>query len=245
MCGALARKDFFVRYRRATFGVLWAVALPALQAVVLSVILSRVAIIAVPHYSVFIFSGSVAWAYISASVAAGSTSIVDNAALSSKIYFPRAVLPISVCLSNLFAMAISVPILVVVGLIFGVRPGLHSLYLAPATLLALAFAMALTLTLAAAHVYLRDVKYAVQAALMVWFYVTPVFYPLSMLHGVARTVVELNPVTGIVQLFDAGSLADFGFGAGPVLVSVAWTVALAILGLILHSKLDRSFADLL
>jgi lipopolysaccharide transport system permease protein len=91
----LARKDFYVRYRRATFGLLWAAALPLLQALVLAYVVSRFATFETrQHYAVFVLSGTVAWSTFSAIVSAGSTAIVDGSGLSTKIYFPRIVLPL-------------------------------------------------------------------------------------------------------------------------------------------------------
>src|SRR3954451_13382522 len=86
----LARKDFYVRYRRATFGLLWAAALPLLQAVALAFVVSRFATFETgSRYWVFVLAGTVAWSTFSAIVGAGSTAIVDGASLSTKIYFPR------------------------------------------------------------------------------------------------------------------------------------------------------------
>lgn len=245
LCGALARKEFFVRFRRTALGALWAVALPALQAAVLTVVVSRIARTPVEDFALYVFAGTVAWAYFSTSLGSGATSIVDNSALSSKIYFPRVLLPLSVCLSNVFGLAISVAILLVAASVTGVLPGRHTLLLVPGVVLAVAFTTALTTVLAAAHVYLRDVKFAVQAALLVWFYGTPIFYALSMIDGTVRTVLELNPLAGVVQLFQAGTLPEASVGLVPVLASVGWTVSLAVAALVLHCRLDRSFADLL
>jgi lipopolysaccharide transport system permease protein len=244
LCGALARKDFFVRYRRATFGVLWAVALPAIQAVILAVVLSRVARIATQHYALYILSGTVGWTFFSACLGLGATSVVDNASLTSKIYFPRAVLPIAVCFSNLFALVISVVVLLFAQLIAGVLPGVQTLLLLPATALDVILSTVLALTLSALHVYLRDVKYAVQAALLVWFYITPVFYPLSRLHGWSRAVVEANPATGVVQLFHAAVVNEPVQGAA-VLATSVWVLALGAVAVVLHCRFDRNFADLL
>jgi ABC-type polysaccharide/polyol phosphate export permease len=245
LCWTIARKDFFVRYRRAAFGVLWAVALPAVQALVLSIVLKRVARIDVPHYSVFIFSGVVGWSYFSMTVGAGATSIVDSSSLSSKIYFPRAVLPISVCISGMFTLAVSVAVLLVVQVIAGVGFGLHVLYFIPAFVLVGLLATAFTLTLSAAQVYLRDIKYAVQAAMLVWFYVTPIFYPLSLLDGTLKALVIANPMTGVVELFHAASVGYSDHLAAAVGVTAGWTVALMAVGLWLHCRYDRLVADLL
>jgi lipopolysaccharide transport system permease protein len=245
LCWTLARKDFFVRYRRATFGMLWAAALPAIQAVVLSVVLSRVTRIKVDHFSTFIFCGVVMWTYFSASLGTGATSIVDNSAMSSKIYFPRAILPVSACLSALFTLGVSLSVLLVVAAITGVSFGAHTLLIVPAALLNTLFVSSLTLVLAGAHVYFRDVKYFVQAALLLWFYLTPIFYPLSLLHGAILRVVEVNPVAGIIEL---AHLALFGHAdhLGVVLAtSLGWTALLLGLAVWIHCRFDRFFADLM
>jgi lipopolysaccharide transport system permease protein len=244
LCVTLARKDFFVRYRRAALGIVWAIALPALQAVVLAVILSRVARIDVPHYAVFILSGIVAWTYFSTTLGVASTSIVDNSALSSRIYFPRAVLPISACLSNLFALVISFVITLVVAILSGVWPGWSLFYIVPGLLLTFLLTASATLVLSAAHVYFRDVRYAVQAVLLVWFYVTPVFYPITLLHGLARRAVEANPVTGCVELFHAAVVGG-EVSAVSIAYTAAWTALLLVAAVILHCRHDRTFADLL
>lgn len=244
LCITLARKDFFVRYRRALFGLLWAVALPAVQAAVLAVVLTRVARISVPHYSVFIFSGIVGWSFFTVSLSAGATAIVDNSSLSSRIYFPRAVLPLAACFSNVFSLLITIVVLLILGLIAGAAPGLHTLYVIPAAVLLVVFTAALTLVLAALHVYFRDVKYAVQAALLVWFYVTPIFYPLSLMHGWVYKLVLVNPATGFVTLFQAGGVGVTPRLA-PIVSALVWTTVLSAVALVVHCRRDRLFADLL
>jgi lipopolysaccharide transport system permease protein len=246
LCTILARKEFFVRYRRATFGVLWAVALPAIQAVVLAVVLARVAKISVPHYPIFIFSGTVGWTYFSTGLAAASSAIVDNSALSSRIYFPRAVLPIASCLANVFALVISVVIMLVVAAAFGLLPSVRTLYVFPGAVLVLVITVAMTLVLSGLHVYFRDIRYAVQAALLVWFYLTPVFFPLSLLrHSWVRAVVIVNPLTGPIQLFHAAVVPGYRIAPVALISTGAWTIALLGAALVLHCRRDRLFADLL
>jgi ABC-type polysaccharide/polyol phosphate export permease len=101
-----------------------------------------------------------------------------------------------------------------------------------------------TLVLSAAHVYFRDVRYAVQAVLLVWFYVTPVFYPITLLHGLARRAVEANPVTGCVELFHAAVVGG-EVSAVSIAYTAAWTALLLVAAVILHCRHDRTFADLL
>jgi ABC-type polysaccharide/polyol phosphate export permease len=104
--------------------------------------------------------------------------------------------------------------------------------------------LALTLVLSATHVYFRDAVYLVQASLLVWFYATPIFYPISRLHGVAHTVITINPFTGVVEVFHAAILGATVSATAP-LITVAWSIGLLAIASVLHRRLDRSFADLL
>jgi ABC-type polysaccharide/polyol phosphate export permease len=214
------------------------------QAVVLAVILSRVARISVPHYSAFIFSGIVGWTYVAGTVGAGASSIVDNSALSSRIYFPRAILPLALCASNGFALVVSACIALIVGWSSGAGLGVHNFLLIPAVVLIVVFACGLTLLLSAVHVYFRDTVFFVQALLLIWFYATPVFYPLSLLHGAVHTIILINPLTGAVGLFHAAVIGG-GVNIAACALTIGWTLGLLVVAAFLHSKYDRSFADLL
>jgi ABC-type polysaccharide/polyol phosphate export permease len=241
----LARADFHVRYKRATFGVLWAVAVPVLQSVVLAVVFSHIIRVADGRaFAAYVLAGVLAWSYFALSTTAASTAIVDGSNLTDKVWFPRAVLPMVPCLANLPGLCVSIAVLVV-GL-----PFLHSeigprlLLLLPAVLLLLSFTLALGLGLAALHVYFRDVKFLVQAGLLVWFYVTPIAYAKGMLGGLAR-LADFNPMTGVVALFQMAAVGHTAHWQRAVLVSVATTVVVAVLALEAQRRHDRLFADLL
>lgn len=244
LLATLAGRDFFVRYRRAAFGVGWSVVLPAVQAAVLAVVLSRVTEVRVEHFPVYILSGIVPWTYFLSTVTTGSTSIVDGSSLTSRIYFPRAVLPLAVCGSNAVGLGIGTVVLMVAVVVSGAWPGFDVLWLVPAALLLIAVAAGFALVLSAAHVWFRDTKYAVQAAAFAWFWVTPVFYPLELLSGWLRVLVEVNPATGPVELFHAAALGRDPSGAA-VAWSVGWAVVLLATALAVHCRRDRLFTDLL
>lgn len=245
LCGTLARKDFFVRYRRATFGILWAVAVPVIQAVVLSQVLGRVTNLAVPHFTVYVFSGIAGWSYFTQTINGATTSIVDNSSMSSRIYFPRSILPIAAALSNIFTLVITAVILFIVVVATHIPLQWKMLTLLPAALLCFLMTASLGLVLSALHVYFRDVVYIVQASLLVLFYLTPVFYPMSRLHnGVIRFIVLVNPLTGVIQLFHWAVLPVSDLAA-PLYSTLIWTGCLWVIALTLHSRLDRSFADML
>jgi ABC-type polysaccharide/polyol phosphate export permease len=242
----LARKEFYVRYRRASFGLLWAVGLPLVQAGVLALVFSKVVHIQTGQsYPVFMFSGVLPWSFFSLTLTSSSTAIVDNAGMSSKIYFPRAVLPIVTVLAALLGFLISIPLLIGFSLAFGASLDWHVVILVPATLLTTALAIAFGLLLSALHVYFRDIRYLVAAALTAWIYLTPIIYPLNYAPQSIRWLIKINPVTGAVELFRLALIgADPGW-ALTVIVAVAWTIVLTVCGLTMHRRYDRVFADLL
>ena len=246
----LARKDFFVRYRRATFGMIWAAALPLMQAMVLAFIVSRFVKFDTNggaiggSYVAFVLSGTVPWQCFAGMLNGGSTSIVDGANLSAKIYFPRIVLPLANGLTAAYGLVLSIVAVFAVSLITGVDLGPDVLYIVPGILLGLWLGASFAVVLSALHVYFRDVRYLVQAALLVWVYLTPVIYPLSFI-GDARKFIMVNPMTGVVELYRAATVGAEAGWEWAVLWSVCWCVVLTIFGLFLHRRFDRVFVDLL
>lgn len=245
LLGVMARKEFFVRYRRASFGLVWAVGIPLIQALVLAVVLRHfVRFHTNGPYPVFVFSGVLAWNFFSSAVASATGSIVDNRDISTKIYFPRSVFPAMTVLSGAYGLVLTSVLLLVFEAGFGTVPGFRTIVLLPAIALALCLTMAAGLVLAALQVYFRDVKFLVQAALVGWFYVTPVFYPLSAVGRIAPWV-RVNPMTGVVELFRVATVgADSSW---PITLgwSLAWTVSLMAVATVLYRRFDRVFADLL
>jgi ABC-type polysaccharide/polyol phosphate export permease len=246
LLAVLARKDFYVKYRRASLGMLWAVGLPLFQAGVMAVVFSNVIEFETgTDYPVFVFSGFLGWTFFSTTLSAASTSIVDGASLSSRIYFPRAVLPLAAVVTNLYGFVINIGVLFLLCLGFGVPLGIDALLLVPATALMTALTVAFALLTSALHVYFRDIRYLVVAAMTAWFYVTPVLYPLDLADGPLRRVIEVNPVTGVVQLFRAATVgADPGW-IGTVAITGVWVVVVGAAATALQHRFDRVFSDLL
>ncbi|HET6793747.1 MAG TPA: ABC transporter permease [Acidimicrobiales bacterium] len=242
----LARKDFYVRYRRAAFGLSWAVALPLIQSVVLAVVFSRVVHVRTgANLAAFVLSGLVGWTYFSSTLSVAATSIVDNSGMSSRIYFPRALLPLVSVVANLYGFAVTVVVLVILCPILGTGLGPRIVLLVPATVLVIAVTSGFALVASALHVYFRDIRYFVTAALVVWFYLTPIFYPRSLATGLLAPVLLANPLTGVVELFRAATVgAAPGLGAS-VAVSCGWAVGLLVVAARLHRRHNRVFSDLL
>jgi lipopolysaccharide transport system permease protein len=241
----LARKDFYVRYRRASIGLLWAIGLPLIQALVLVVIFTRITNFHLSvSYPVFVITGMVSWSFFSGALVGATTAIVDGAGLASKVYFPRATLPIISILSNFHGYIPSLAILLGLAAIFKASLGLHLILLVPATLLMLGLAIGFALVLAALHVYFRDMKYIVQAIILPWFWASGVVYPLKSLGSLGRWL-EFNPAVGMIQIYRAALGTATQGWRGPALITLAWVVVLFCAALPLYRRYDRVFVDLL
>lgn len=245
----LARSDFHVRYKRASFGVLWAVAVPAVQAAAVATVFSHF----VPvnegfSYAAFAVAGVLAWGYFGLTLGIGSTAIVEGSDLADKVWFPRSILVLVPCLANLPGLLVSITIFLISLPLFGEGYGAHTAFLVPAVILLVAFTTALSLVLSALHVYFRDVRYLVQAALLVLFYLTPIVYPPLAVGDLAGWL-DLNPMTGAVNLFHWAAVGNPDAWADDVtrsiVITVGATVALVVVAMEVHRRHDRLFVDLL
>jgi len=241
----LAVKDFRTRYKRAAFGVTWALAVPALQATIMAIVFAHVVKTGGSRsFPIYIISGVVAFSYFSSTLPVASTSIVDGASMTDKVWFPRALLPIVPCLSNLVGLLVTTAFIPAFMPVFGVNYSMAMLLVLPALGLLLAFTLALALVLSALQVYFRDVKFIVQALLMVWMYVTPIVYTQRLL-GRFGALEDANPLTGIVTLMHMAFVGPQPQWLAPVCVSIGASVVLLVTATWAHARHDRLFVDLL
>lgn len=239
----LARQDFAARYRSASLGLLWSVFLPLFQGAVLAVVFTHVVRIHTGvSYPVFLIAGMNAWTYFNTAFNTGATAIADTGALAGRVYFPRLLLPAMPAAANFPSLAIANVVLVLLMVVFGV-PLTWRLVLLPVVMAATAvLAFGFAALAALAHVYFRDVRYLITAGLIIWFYGTPVIYPLHLAKSLQPLVVA-NPVTGIVQ---AVRWTVFGTAerVGPaVLVTLAWTCVLLVASLLAFRRHERIAVD--
>jgi lipopolysaccharide transport system permease protein len=247
----LAAKDFHARYRSAALGVLWSVALPVLQGIILSIVFTKLVKIPITDgisYPVFVLSGTIMWSFFTGSLNAGSTVIVDQGAIAGKVYFPRLILSISPPLANSVSFVLSALVLVPVMIVAGVplKPTLLLFPVAMAMIFVLVILLGSLTSLL--HVYFRDTRYVVQASLMVMLYATPVIYPLERaaapgVSPIFKWILLLNPVTGPLVL---ARWCVFGRGAyvAPALfLSLLWCVALTVVSLLAYRRHERVAVD--
>ena len=243
----LARRDFHVRYRRPSFGLLWVIAVPIIQAAVLSIIFTRVVRFSTPgmSYPVFMISGITAWLFFSSTVSGSVTAITSGGNLATKVYFPRAILPLVLVRSNLYGFPHRVAIVLAAALIFGQGIGPEIVLLVPAVALMVLLTSAFALVFAAMQVYFRDTSFLLSAVLQAWFWGSAVFYPISRAgDGLLRLAMTINPATGMIYLFRSATVG-WPIEWALIISTVAWSFGLLLFAVYLYRRFNRVFTDLL
>ncbi len=241
----LTWRDIKVRYKQATLGIAWAILQPMLTTAITSVVfgyLLKVDTGSLP-YPVFTLAALLPWHLFQLSLQKSSISLVGNANLITKIYFPRIIIPLSSVLAVLVDFAISLILLFIVMLFYKLPFTWNMLWLIPLTLLSILAALAVGLWLSALNVQYRDIQQMVPFLLQIWMYATPIVYPITIIpEGTIRYLYSLNPMVGVVQGF---RWALFG-GSPPdmtLLFSSAAVLILLISGLFFFRRMEKTFAD--
>ena len=240
-------RDIKVRYKQTILGALWAVIQPLFTMLVFTIFFHRLG--GVPSdglpYPVFSFAGLVPWQFFQTGVTHGSESVVTNARLVTKVYFPRTALPTSAVLAGLVDLAIAMGVLLILMAYYGVAPPIYALFLPLFLILAVVTALGVSLWLAGLNAKYRDVRYTTTFMLQAWLFLTPVAYPASLLEEPwQRTLYALNPMVGVVEGFRWSLLPGTETSTGSMIfVSSAVSLVVLISGAFYFRRLERSFAD--
>lgn len=233
------------RYAQSALGIGWAVVQPVMTMLVFTVVFGRWAGIGSDGtpYALFSFCGLVPWTFFAAAVNGASTALVSNAAMVSKIYFPRLVLPFSTVLARMVDLAITSTLLVGMLVVFGRLPG-PGVVLVPAFLLLLVMAaLGISLWLSSMAVQYRDVAYALTFTTQILMYVSPVIYPASRVPERFRLIYGLNPMAGIIEGLRSALLGTPAMPWDLIVPGALVTVVLFVSGLFYFRRSERLFAD--
>jgi ABC-type polysaccharide/polyol phosphate export permease len=242
----LTLRDIRVRYKQAMLGIGWAVFQPLAGVVVFTIVFRRLAHIesdGLP-YPVFAYVGLIVWTYTSGAVTRATQSLVSNANLVTKVYFPRLVIPLAAVFPGLLDLAVSLPVLVVLWAIYDVGPGWAVLTLPLWVVAAMIVAFAVGLLLSALNVRYRDVNQAITLIVSLWLFLSPVAYPVSAVPAAWLPLYAVNPMSGVIEGFRWCLLG--GPAPGPwSLISAGVTLVLLAAALIYFQKTERRFADVI
>ena len=235
-----------VRYQQTAIGVAWVVLQPLLLTFVFTVIFGL--LIHMPTdggqpYPVFVLSGLLAWQFVAQSFQQATSSVVGNAHLVTKIYFPRILLLLAAVAASFFDLLCVLALMVVFMLWYGVTPSAGVLAFVPAMLLAAVTVLGMALWLGALYVPYRDVGHLLPFLTQIWMFVSPVFYPLALLPPKYELLYALNPIVVTVQVSRWAFAGGEPPGGGMVAISSAVALALLISGLWFFRRHEGRFAD--
>jgi lipopolysaccharide transport system permease protein len=242
-----AWRDIKVRYKQTVMGVLWAIIQPFLTMVIFSLFFGRLANVpseGVP-YPVFSYTALVPWTFFANALNQASNSLVVNANMIKKIYFPRLALPIATVLAGVIDFVLSFVVLLGIMLYYGFTPTSNIVWLPLFLLQALVTSLGVSLWLAAMNVQFRDVRYTIPFLTQAWLFVTPIAYPSSLLPERWRTLYGLNPMAGVVEGFRWALLGTHTAPGKLIIVSALVALILFISGILYFRRMEQSFADVL
>lgn len=243
----LVSRDIKVKYKQTVLGGLWAVIRPFFSMVVFTLFFGQLAKIpsdGIP-YPIFSYSAMVAWIYFSTSVADSANSLIGEANLISKVYFPRIVVPLSPVLAGLLDFCIAFIVLIGMMIYYRVYPNITIIFLPALILLMVLAASGVGMFLAALNAKYRDIRYTIPFLLQLWMFASPVVYPASLLPEKYRVWYALNPMVGVIEGFRASLLGAVAFPTQMVVISALVSVVLFVLGLFYFKQMERYFADVL
>jgi lipopolysaccharide transport system permease protein len=239
-------RDVKVRYKQTALGAAWAILQPFLTMVVFTLFFGKLAKVpsdGIP-YPIFAYAGLLPWTFFSNAITASSNSLVGNASLITKVYFPRMVIPAAAVGAGLVDLANAALILVAMMAYYGFGLGWSALMLIPLVLLTALLALGVGMWMSGLNVKYRDVRYALPFCVQLWMYATPIIYPISFIPERWRWMLVLNPLTGII---DGYRSALFGrpFQWWELTVSTILTLLFLVYAAYSFKQMERDFADII
>ncbi|MBU7008187.1 ABC transporter permease [Phosphitispora fastidiosa] len=244
----LAWRDILVRYKQTVIGVAWSVIRPLLTMIVFTVVFGKLAKMpseGVP-YPILVYAAMLPWQFFANSLSESSNSLIVNANMLSKVYFPRLIIPASTVIVSMVDFLISFVILAVLMIWYKFVPDIRILALPVFLLLALTASLGFGLWLAALNVKYRDFRYIVPFIVQFGLYISPVGFSSSIVPDQWRLLYSINPMVGVIDGFRwaiLGSNVDFYWPG--LLLSIGLTVLIFASGLRYFRKTERSFADVI
>lgn len=243
----LTWRDLKVRYKQTVLGVAWAVIQPLFSMLIFTLFFGRLAGIPSENvpYPVFVYAGLLLWTFFANAVTSSSNSLVTNANLLTKVYFPRILVPAAAVAAGLADILIAFVVMVGLMFYYGVLPSWNLLALPLPLALTTVLASGVGIGLAALNVKYRDIRFAVPFLIQLWMFLSPVIYPTSFVPQKWRWLLALNPLTGIIDSFRTSLFGHRAFNWDLIAISALVTLAVSVYGIYSFWRTEESFADII
>jgi lipopolysaccharide transport system permease protein len=243
----LVWREVKVRYKQTVLGVAWAVLQPLMTMAIFTVIFGM--FVNVPSdglpYPLFALAALLPWTYFSEAMTRSSVSLVGDAQLIRKVYFPRLIMPLAAVVSPAVDFLLAFILLLAMMAWYGVSPTWGIIMLPGFLLLTLLTALAVGLWLSSLNVRYRDVRHTVPFLIQCWMYASPVAYPVSVVPEGWQVLYGLNPMAGVIEGFRWALLGKQSPDVGIMMASVIAVIALLIGGVIFFKHMEQTFADVI
>jgi lipopolysaccharide transport system permease protein len=245
------KRDFVSQYKQTILGPVWNLIQPILTTLMFLLIFGKIANIKTDgiHPVLFYMSGITIWNYFSICLTSTSTTFITNAAIFGKVYFPRLVIPLSVVLSNIIRFGIQFSLLLAAMIYYHfngypMQVSWAWLLVIPILVLMAGIGLGLGIIISSLTTKYRDLNVLMTFAIQLYMYATPIAYPLSFLaNSRYRTLISLNPLSPVVELFRYALFGHGTFTTGSILYSIGFMIISLFAGLLTFTRVERTFMD--
>jgi lipopolysaccharide transport system permease protein len=238
-------RDVKLRYKQTGLGIAWAIIQPLFLMVVFSLFFGGLAKIpsdGIP-YPLFSLAALLPWTLFAEGMTRSTISMVSNAGIMTKVYFPRLIMPVASIMSPLVDFCVAFGILIIMMAYYGFVPTINVIFLPLLVIFAMMTSLAVGLWLSALNVKYRDFQYTVPFLIQIWLFASPVVYPASMVPEQFRFLYALNPMSGVIEGFRWALL-----GTNPpstmIFISLVVVIVLLVSGVFYFRRMEQYFADI-
>ncbi|MFN3326308.1 MAG: ABC transporter permease [Bryobacteraceae bacterium] len=242
---SLIVKDFKIRYRNMSLGVLWSLLNPLVMMFVLTFVFSRIFPATEKHFPLFLLCGFVPFNFFTAAWLSGTTSLVDNSNLVKRVAIPKEIIPVAAVLSNVLHLLIQIALLGALIWYYGLGVNINWFWLPAIWTLEVIFVCGLALLTSSLNVHIRDMRYVVESANTVLFWLVPVIYSFALIPPEYKDIYQYNPVAAIVLMMRTIILEAQAPAASTLLKMFAVSLGTAAIGMASFQLLKRRFYDYL
>lgn len=239
----LVSRDLKVKYKGSILGFFWSLLNPLIMLIVYTVAFKYIIRIRVENFPLFFLCGFLPWTFLSLSLSMAVSSIKDNANLVKKVYFPREILPLSIVLSNLVQFLLTFVILIPALFLFKIQLGFPLLFLPLLIIFHIAFTLGLAYILSALYVFFSDVRHLLEIFLQIWFWLTPIIYPVNFVPERFQSLYRLNPAVLFVESYRNSLLYNKWISFSELILLFLIGFVFLILGHLVFNRYNKKFAE--